>query len=157
MRRIDPDRLALVGTQYQTGVVSWVGEDGWPVSVRVPLTLDARTRQVVVPEASGAVYRSDALACLTVHSHAADMTWQRNMQIRGRLHRAGPDWAVSAEHLVGGFEIPPGGVLRRSMANARKATRFRRNAKREYERWRRRREGDALSSRRIRQADGRHG
>jgi hypothetical protein len=71
-----------------------------------------------------------------VHAHAEDMTWQRNMQVRGALEKAGNRWIIEPTKVVGGFEIPPGGALRRSSANARKAMRFRRTAKREYARWR---------------------
>ena len=31
-------------------------------------------------------------ACLAVHRHAPDFTWQRNMQVRGALTRSGDGW-----------------------------------------------------------------
>jgi len=131
---VDPQRLADLGVEYSTAAVSWIGEDRWPASVRVAFRVDAAAKRIWFGETSGPDYRPDALACLTVHGHAPDMTWQRNMQVRGRLRREGTDWSISTERLVGGFEIPPGGVIRRSIVNARKATRFRRIAKRELAR-----------------------
>ena len=47
-------------------------------------------------------------ACLTVHAHAPDFTWQRNMQVRGDLARSPDGLKLVPRRIVGGFEIPQG-------------------------------------------------
>ncbi len=73
------------------------------------------------------------LACVTVHEHNEDFTWQRNFQVRGDLLEDEDGWALRVHKLVGGFEVPETrvGMLRE---NFRKAQRFRRIAKREMAR-----------------------
>ena len=55
-------------------------------------------------------------ACLTVHRHAPDFTWQTNFQVRGDLVRGAEGWRLEPRRLVGGFELPPGGALNRYRA-----------------------------------------
>ena len=80
---------------------------------------------------SGPEFRSQpGLACLTAHEHAPEFSWQRNFQVRGDLVFVDGAWALVPHRLVGGFEIPrtQRGIIR---ANAAKAWRFHRTAKRE--------------------------
>ena len=51
-------------------------------------------------------------ACLTVHRHAPDFSWQRNMQVRGNLSRSGEGWRLMPRRIVGGFELPEGRLSR---------------------------------------------
>jgi hypothetical protein len=73
---------------------------------------------------------SPGLACLTAHEHNPDFTWQSNFQIRGDLTATGSGWALVPHRIVGGFELPKS-RLAMLRANAAKARRFRRIAKRE--------------------------
>jgi hypothetical protein len=71
------------------------------------------------------------LACLAAHDHSPDFTWQRNFQVRGDLVEEDGAWAIVPRKLVGGFELPPGGLVSRVRVNAKKMRRYRRIAKRE--------------------------
>ena len=70
------------------------------------------------------------LACLTAHGHAERFSWQQNFQVRGDLAFMEGRWALIPRRLVGGFEVPRSrlALLR---ANAAKAARFHKTAKRE--------------------------
>ena len=73
------------------------------------------------------------LACLTAHAHEPELTWMENFQVRGDLIQHDDDWALVPHKLVGGIEAPASRVAM-LRANAGKALRFRRTAKRELAR-----------------------
>jgi hypothetical protein len=93
---------------HETGVLSWLGPDGFPISVRVPFTLDRTARYVEIEDQPAGLPILEGRACLTVHRHAPDFTWQRNMQVRGNLARSGDGWRLTPRRIVGGFELPKG-------------------------------------------------
>jgi hypothetical protein len=128
----DP-RLGELGTTYPTAVLSIVCPDGFPFAVRVPVSIDPADRWIRIGGAPVGIPFQSGLACLTAHVHNEQFTWQRNFQVRGDLERRDDGWVLIPHRLVGGFEAPAGrlAVLR---ANARKAWRFRRTAKRELAR-----------------------
>jgi hypothetical protein len=123
-------RLGELGTTYPTAVLSIVCPDGFPFAVRVPVRVDPADRWIRIEGAPVGIPFQPGLACLTAHAHNDRFTWQSNFQVRGDLVRPEDGWALIPRKLVGGFEAPAGrmAVLR---ANARKAWRFRRTAKRE--------------------------
>jgi hypothetical protein len=127
--RWDP-RIHELGTQYPTGVLSIVSPDGFPFTVRVPIHLDGAARWIRIGATPDSVPLQPGLACLTAHRHAPDFTWQHNFQVRGDLVEAEGGWALRPHRLIGGMEIPKSRleVLR---ANAKKARRYHRVAKRE--------------------------
>ena len=124
-------RLDELGARYQTGVLSLVAPDGFPFSVRAPIAPDRGARRIRIEHASEAMPLRPGLACLAVHDHAPDFTWQRNFHVRGDLVADGDGWALTPAKLVGGFELPPTGALTRLRLNLPKVRRFRRIAKRE--------------------------
>ncbi len=124
-------RIDEMGARYATAVLSFVSPDGFPFSVRLPVRADRGAGLVRLATEPAAAPLAPGLACLTAHDHAPDFAWQRNFQVRGDLVRDDGGWAVVPHKLVGGFELPPGSMLARYRANARKAMRFRRIAKRE--------------------------
>ncbi len=127
-------RLDELGTTYPTAVLSIVSPDGFPFAIRVPVRVDPADRWIKIDvDPSGGVPLQTGLACLTAHSHSDQFTWQRNFQVRGDLVRADDGWGLVPRKLVGGFEIPPG-RLAMVRANAAKAWRFRKTAKRELAR-----------------------
>lgn len=127
-------RMDELGDRYPTAVLSLVAPDGFPFSVRVPISLDRGAHRVRIDaEPVGAPLRP-GLACVTAHDHAPDFAWQRNFQVRGDLVREERGWALIPHRLVGGFELPPTSTLRRYRANFAKIRRFRRIAKRELAR-----------------------
>jgi hypothetical protein len=127
------DRITELGTRYRTAVLSLVSPDGFPFSVRVPVSIDAAARWVQIEGEPEGIPFAPGLACLTAHEHAPDFTWQQNFQVRGDLRLVDGAWVLVPHKLVGGFELPRSrlAVLR---ANAAKARRFRRTAKRELAR-----------------------
>jgi hypothetical protein len=127
------ERITELGTRYRTAVLSLVSPDGFPFSVRVPVSIDAAARWVQIEGEPEGIPFAPGLACLTAHEHAPDFTWQQNFQVRGDLRLVDGAWVLVPHKLVGGFELPRSrlAVLR---ANAAKARRFRRTAKRELAR-----------------------
>jgi hypothetical protein len=73
------------------------------------------------------------LACLTAHAHEPELTWMENFQVRGDLVRREDGWVLVPHKVVGGLEAPASRVAM-VRANAGKALRFRRTAKRELAR-----------------------
>ena len=127
------DRLNELGSQYRTAVLSLVSPDGFPSAVRVPVSIDAAARWIQIEGEPEGIPFAPGLACLTAHEHGDSFTWQQNFQVRGDLRPADSGWVLVPHKLVGGFELPRSrvAVLR---ANAAKARRFRRTAKRELAR-----------------------
>jgi hypothetical protein len=125
------ERMTQLGRDYDTAVLSLVAPDGFPFSVRVPVTADEGERRVRIGGGPLGVPLRAGLACVTAHDHAPDFEWQRNFQVRGDLVEEGGEWALVPHKLVGGFELPPGSNLQRYRLNAKKVKRFRKIAKRE--------------------------
>jgi hypothetical protein len=128
----DP-RLSVFGASHATAVLSLVSPDGFPFSIRVPVSADESRRLIRIGGELTGVPLQPGLACLTAHAHPEQFTWQKNFQVRGDLVWIDDAWALVPRKLVGGFELPPTrlALLR---ANASKARRFRRIAKRELAR-----------------------
>jgi len=128
----DP-RFHELGATFPTAVLSIVCPDGFPFAIRVPVRVDPADRWIRIEGDPVGIPLQPGLACLTAHAHNERFTWQQNFQVRGDLVRREDGWALIPRRLVGGFEAPAGrvAVLR---ANARKAWRFRRTAKRELAR-----------------------
>lgn len=124
------ERMHELGDRYPTGVLSIVAPDGFPLSARVPIEVDHSARKVRITDAPAGLPFASGRACLTVHDHSPDFTWQRNFQVRGTLDRSGSEWALEPHKMVGGFELPPGG-FERIKVNVKKVLRFRRIAKQE--------------------------
>jgi hypothetical protein len=129
----DP-RLDELGERYPEAVLTLVAPDGFPFSVRVPIAVDRDARRLrLVAEPLG-VPLAPGRACLTAHDHDPDFLWQRNFQVRGDLVQEDGGWALVPRRLIGGFELPPGSRLALLRANAGKARRFHRVARRELKR-----------------------
>jgi hypothetical protein len=128
----DP-RIGDLGSRHPTAVLSLVSPDGFPFAVRVPVRVDAAARWIRIEGEPAGIPFAPGLACLTAHEHGEDFSWQRNFQVRGDLAFVDGVWALIPHELIGGFELPRSwiAVLR---ANAAKARRFRRTAKRELAR-----------------------
>jgi hypothetical protein len=121
-------RMTELGTRHESAVLSWVGPDGFPIAVRLPIHLDPGARRIRLAATPAGLPLAEGRACLTAHAHAPDFTWQENFQVRGDLVQlAGGDWAVVPRKLVGGFELPKG--LARYRDILRNHRRFYRTAK----------------------------
>ncbi len=125
------ERIDELGERYDTAVLSFVAPDGFPFSARVPIDVDRSARRVRVKAEPVGAPLEPGLACVTAHDHHPDFKWQRNFQVRGDLVRDDGGWAIVPHKLIGGFELPPGGVVPALRANFKKSLRFRRIAKRE--------------------------
>ena len=115
--------------RYATAVLSWVGPDGFPLRLRVPVAPRPRRgpdRPRGEPEG---LPRAEGRACLTAHAHAPDFTWQGNFQVRGDLVRDGDGWALVPHRLIGGFELPDESRLGVARRNFSKSMRFARTAR----------------------------
>ena len=125
------ERMDELGARYPDAVVSLVAPDGFPFSVRLPITVDREAHRVRLGGAPIGVPWHAGLACVTAHDHSPDFKWQRNFQVRGDLVEEDGAWAVIPHKLVGGFELPPGSLVARVRLNMKKMRRYRRTAKRE--------------------------
>jgi hypothetical protein len=124
-------RIGELGKVYDTAVLSVVAPDGFPFSMRVPVSADRRSRLVFIDADATVAPLQPGLACVTAHDHEPDLAWRRNFHVRGDLVERGGGWALVPHRLVPGFELPPGGSLTRTIGNFGKIRRFRRRAKRE--------------------------
>jgi hypothetical protein len=123
------ERMAELGDRYPEGVLSLVAPDGFPFSVRVPISVDQAARRVRLGGDVLGVPVQPGLACVTVHDHAPDFSWQRNFQVRGDLVEEDGGWVLVPQRLVGGLELPPVSKLELYRTNAGKTVRFWRKAK----------------------------
>jgi hypothetical protein len=124
------ERMDSIGSRtYPTGVLALVSPDGFPFAIRVPVRADREAGVVRIERDAVGVPWQPGLACLTVHDHDPDFTWQRNFQVRGDLAEDDEGWILTPHKLVGGFELPPGSLISRMRLNAEKVKRFRKIAK----------------------------
>jgi Pyridoxamine 5'-phosphate oxidase len=123
-------RLDELGDRYREAVLSLVAPDGFPFSVRVPISVDSSSRRVRIASGALGVPVQPGLACVTAHDHDDDFSWQRNFQVRGDLVEEGGGWVVVPHRMVGGLELPPMSKPRLYAMNARKMFRFWRTARR---------------------------
>ena len=128
------ERMDELGQRYPRAVLSLVAPDGFPFSVRLPVSVDRSAHRVRLDAEPVGAPMQAGLACLTAHDHAPDFAWQRNFQVRGDLVRDGRGWSLVPHRLVGGFELPPTSTIARYRGNLSKVMRFRRTAKREVAR-----------------------
>ena len=124
-------RIEELGANYPEAVVSLVAPDGFPFSVRLPVEVDSAARRVRLGGAPVGVPWQPGLACVVAHDHPPSFTWQRNFQVRGDLVEEDGCWAIVPRKLLGGFELPPAGMIARARLNMKKMRRFRKIAKRE--------------------------
>lgn len=122
-------RIDELGSLHQTAVLSIVSPDGFPFATRVPVRVDGARRWIEIDTAAVGVPLQPGLACLTAHTHDEQFTWTQNFQVRGDLIETNDGWGLVPRRLIGGFELPRSRI-ELVRANAAKARRFRRTAKR---------------------------
>jgi hypothetical protein len=98
--------------EQDSGVLSWLGPDGFPIAVRVPITADPSGREIRIEQEPAGLPLTEGRVCLTVHRHAPNFTWQQNMQVRGDLLRTGDGVRLVPRKIVAGFELPSGRLTR---------------------------------------------
>jgi hypothetical protein len=122
-------RIEELGRRYHTAVLGWVAPDGFPLAVRVPVSLDPTNRRIDIGAVPEGLPLTPGRACVTAHSHSPSFTWQENFQVRGDLVEADGGWAVVPHKLVGGFELPDESEAARYRRNAAKMFRFYKTAR----------------------------
>jgi hypothetical protein len=131
----DP-RIEQLGHLFPTVVLSIVGTDGFPWSVRLPIRVDAARRCIWIEREPAGIALAPGRACLTAHTHVEDPSskfWQRNFQIRCDLAHRDGGWMLVPRRLVGGFEVSASAAATVAR-NARKVWRFQRTARGEHAR-----------------------
>jgi hypothetical protein len=123
------ERIDELGKRYPEAVLSLVAPDGFPFSVRVPISVDRGARRVRIGSGALGVPVQPGPACLAAHDHAPDFGWQRNFQVRGDLVEEDGGWALVPHRLVGGLELPPVSKPKLYAQNAGKMARMWRRAK----------------------------
>jgi hypothetical protein len=128
--RWDP-RMDELGARYPTAVLSLVAPDGFPFSLRVPISVDRSAHRIRIGAGALGLPVQPGLACITAHAHHPKFLWEQNFQVRGDLIEEDGRWAVVPHRLIGGFELPPGSILERYRLNFGKFLRYRKRAKAE--------------------------
>jgi hypothetical protein len=126
-------RITELGQRYRTAVLSIVCPDGFPFTVRVPVSIDQGSHLIRIGAEPVGVPLQPGLACLTAHIHGEQFTWQHNFQVRGDLVSTDGGWAIVPHRLIGGFEVPRSRI-EMFKSNAKKVRRFRRIARQELAR-----------------------
>jgi hypothetical protein len=126
----DP-RMDDLGARYPTAVLSLVAPDGFPFSLRVPISVDRGAHRVRIGTGALGLPVQPGLACVTAHDHHPKFLWQRNFQVRGDLVEENGRWAVVPHRLIGGFELPPGSTFQKYRLNLGRIVRYRKKAKAE--------------------------
>jgi hypothetical protein len=123
----DP-RLDRLGVDDLTGVVAFVGPDGFPFAVRVPVRADRDAHVVRIDSDPVGAPIEPGPACLCAHAHAPDFSWQRSYQVRGDLRERDGRWELHPHRVVAGLQLPSSAV-ERYRVNVRKILRFRKVAR----------------------------
>jgi hypothetical protein len=121
-------RIEELGSRHRSGVLAWVGPDGFPIAVRAPVSLDREARTIRIDAEPAGLPLAAGPGCLVAHAHAPDFSWQENFQVRGDLAPADRAWRLAPRKLIGGLELPEG-MLARLRRNFRKSLRFQRIAR----------------------------
>jgi hypothetical protein len=125
------ERMDELGRRYPQAVLSLVAPDGFPFSLRLPISVDRAGRRIRLGGGVVGVPVQPGLACLTAHDHHPDFLWMRNFQVRGDLVDEDGEWVLIPHRLIGGFELPPTSAIARYRLNAGKMLRSRKKAKQE--------------------------
>ncbi len=123
----DP-RLDRLGVHDLTGVIAFVGPDGFPFAVRVPVRADREAHVVRIDSDPVGAPIESGPACLCAHAHAPDFSWQRSYQVRGDLREHDARWELHPHRVVAGLQLPSSAV-ERYRVNVRKILRFRKVAR----------------------------
>src|SRR5262245_11255957 len=67
------DRMGFLAGN-ETGVLSWLGPDGFPIAIRVPFRVDPDRRELEIRADPAGMPVLPGRACLTVHQHSPDFT-----------------------------------------------------------------------------------
>jgi hypothetical protein len=121
-------RLDRLGREDPTAVLAFVGPDGVPFAVRVPVRADEERCVVHVDADPVGAPIEPGPACLCAHSHAEDLTWQHSFQVRGDLVEEGAHFVLHPHRVVAGLQLPSS-QFERYRVNVRKILRFRRTAR----------------------------
>jgi len=123
-------RMDELGRRHETAVLTLIGPDGFPFSLRLPIEPDRAAHRVRLGELPEWLPAAPSKACLTAHAHGPRFEWQANFQVRGDLVEEDGGWSLAPHRLVGGFELPEK-KSQAYRANFRKMLRFRKKAKAE--------------------------
>jgi hypothetical protein len=122
-------RMDELGAKYPEAVLSLVAPDGFPFSVRLPISVDRAAKRVRIGSGALGVPVHAGRACLAAHAHGPKFEWQTNFQVRGDLVEEDDGWALVPHRLVGGLELPPVSKPKLYAQNAGKMFRMWRTAR----------------------------
>jgi Pyridoxamine 5'-phosphate oxidase len=125
------ERMDELGSRYPQAVLSLVAPDGFPFSVRLPISVDRAAHRIRLGTGVLGLPVQPGLACLTAHDHHPKFLWQRSFQVRGDLVEEDGRWALIPHRLIGGFELPPSSTIAKYRMNLGKIIRYRSKAKQE--------------------------
>lgn len=124
------ERVEELGRRYEAAVLTWLAPDGFPLSVRVPVSPNASERRIEIGAEPAGLPLLEGRACLAAHRHPPDFSWQENFQLRGDLVEGETGWSLVPHRIVGGFEAPAEPIVSGVRRNLGKAIRAHRTARR---------------------------
>ena len=95
---------------HNTGVLSWMGPDGFLIAVRVPFRADPSRREIAIEAFGLASPILEGRACAwpsTATLQPCSATCRS-----GNLTRSVEGWRLVPRRIVGGFEVPEGRISR---------------------------------------------
>ena len=98
-----------LGAQYPEAVLSLVAPDGFPFSVRVPISVDAAQRVRIGADALGVPVHPGPRLPDRARARP-DFSWQRELPGARRPRGGGRRLGARPAPVVGGFELPPGSM-----------------------------------------------
>jgi hypothetical protein len=96
----DP-RLDALGVAQATAVLAFVGPDGFPFAVRVPVQAEREERVVRIDSDPVGAPIEPGLACLCAHVHAPDLAWRRSLEVLGDLDEDRGGWVLRPHGVLG--------------------------------------------------------
>jgi hypothetical protein len=94
-------RIDELGDRHRSAVLSWVGPDGFPLCVRLPVAADHARRRIELRATPVGLPLTEGRAGLAFHAHSDDLSVREDLELRGDLLAGERGWAVVPHALAG--------------------------------------------------------
>jgi hypothetical protein len=87
-------RIDELGGRHRSAVLSWVGPDGFPFCVCLPVAADRAQRRIELRATPVGLPLAEGRAGLAFHAHSDDLSAREDLELRGDLVAGERGWAV---------------------------------------------------------------